>query len=132
MKQAFNSGFYATAATVIPVLYVALTLQGSTFEESLKRWRESVDLGVRTTRSSLTSKARVVGSLVITLLIGLLLIFGICAEFVTVLALYHRNAGHASETLVLIAISLLLVLVASVPVVRFGVTLYRLARFDYD
>ena len=131
MRHAFDSAYYATAATIIPVLYVALTLQGSTFEESLRRYRESVNSGVQSVRSDIRSRARVIGSLLITLLIGLILTFGIYAEFVTLLVLYRQAAGQASALLVMIAISLLLVLVAAVPIARFCVTFFGMARSDY-
>ena len=105
---------------------------GSTFEESLRRWRESVGLGLRTTRSTFKSTVNTIGSLAITLLIGLILILGIVAEFIAVPVLYDQRAGQASGLLILVAMSLLLVLVGSVPVVRFCVTVYRLARSDFD
>jgi hypothetical protein len=47
MKDSFNYNFYITAATVIPALYLALTLQSSTnfrdasFMGLVERWTES-------------------------------------------------------------------------------------------
>lgn len=35
----FNSDFYVTGATVIPVLYLALTLQGNSIRDLMTRWQ---------------------------------------------------------------------------------------------
>jgi hypothetical protein len=37
MNDAFHSDFYVTGATVIPVLFLALTLQGSTFDAVIQQ-----------------------------------------------------------------------------------------------
>jgi hypothetical protein len=36
----FNADFYITAATVIPLLYLALTLQGNSYDSMMRRARE--------------------------------------------------------------------------------------------
>jgi hypothetical protein len=41
MQKPFNADFYVTAATVIPVFYLALTLQGSTYRDLMTRWRKN-------------------------------------------------------------------------------------------
>jgi hypothetical protein len=46
MKDSFNADFYVTAATLIPVLYLALAVQGSTFDAVL-RWLYGVVVGRR-------------------------------------------------------------------------------------
>lgn len=38
---AFNTAFYATAATIIPVLFLAIAVQGRAFQEMLKARRLS-------------------------------------------------------------------------------------------
>jgi hypothetical protein len=131
MPHPFDSVYYATAATTIPILYVALTFQGSTFEDSLRRYSESADPGVQSVSPTIKSKIRVISFLLITLVIGMVLIFGIYAEFAAVLALYQQRAGQVSDLIIMIANSLLLVLVASVPVVRFSVTSHQIKWSDF-
>jgi hypothetical protein len=44
MKQPpFNSNFYFAVVTVIPILYLALTLQSPTFNQLIERWRQDLD-----------------------------------------------------------------------------------------
>ena len=52
MKDPFNADFYSVIATVIPVLYLAIAVQGSTFS-TLLNWLRA--LVIRTQGASLNS-----------------------------------------------------------------------------
>jgi hypothetical protein len=43
MTNSFNSSFFIVAATVIPVLYLALTLQGSMLDGFIKQLKQTLD-----------------------------------------------------------------------------------------
>lgn len=122
MKGSFNYNFYITAATVIPVLYLALTLQsstnfeGSSFTGLIKRWKrsEADDSGrwyLVQPRKFIIALIAVGGSLAI--------IWSMINEFYCFYALYEQKSHPLMNLLVLISIGCLLVVIIAGPFLVF-------------
>jgi hypothetical protein len=126
MSSSFNANFYVAAATVIPVLYLAITLQGSTFEALMQRLKKALPESqpVGSSKPSLKTVARPVLT-VLTMVIATVLIFGgIAAEFISFFALYQQKSSPRMDRDVLALIGGLLVVVIAGPVIRFLLTYF--------
>jgi hypothetical protein len=138
MKDSFNADFYATVATVIPVLYLAIAVQGSTFDATL-RWLYGVivtkerrlarfawlhriprNRGIRVARVSITMLAST-----IVLAMAILLIGSLIGEVIAILALYHRQSSPW-QVLCIISVVFLAAVIALVPFWRLAATFRRL------
>jgi hypothetical protein len=125
MKDTFNSNFYITAAAILPVLYLALTLQGSTFEGLMKQWI-NVSKNLPLPFEGIP-RARVVkfsAFVVMVTFATVIIIFGMAAEFLALLALYQQKVSAGVGQFILISMTGLLVVVIAVPFYRFVVTAY--------
>lgn len=144
MKDSFNADFYATAATVIPVLYLAIAVQGSTFDATL-RWLYGVvvrrggivarltvpggrfawlrkiprNLGIRITRIAITLLAST-----IVLFMAVALIGSLVGEAIAILALYHRQSS-SWQALCVISVIILAAVIALIPFWRLATTFLR-------
>jgi hypothetical protein len=110
-KDTFNSDFYVVAATIIPLLYLALTLQGQTYERLINRARKAVSRGV------------IIPMLLIPVfsLLSLgIVTAGILGEWLSIWALYERSASHKISQAVLVCLVVLLLAVATGPVLRWA------------
>jgi hypothetical protein len=113
--SAFPSDFYATAATVIPVLFLAFAVQGRTYETM-------VAAGIRYTRPYLTKKstfrsvaAAVVGAVLIALAAAIItLVFG--GEVVALNALSTGSNTRGGQNVVYSSVFVLLIGVIVPPV----------------
>jgi hypothetical protein len=105
----FNADFYVTAATVIPVLYLALTLQGSTFEKVMSKWRDSVQDESKDVRPI---QVFLPAYVLFCILASVIILGGLLGEFYAIMALYSRSA--ADHSTVVVAVSLLALLAAVV------------------
>jgi Tfp pilus assembly protein PilW len=114
--HSFSPDFYTTAATVIPVLYLALTLQGRTFHDLLTRWRDYN----READFKVLPQIRVVALAGASLVAGWVVILGIIGEYLALTALYNGHAGRAARQTILSAAAWLLVVVAAGPVYQFA------------
>jgi hypothetical protein len=112
----FNSTFYATAATVIPVLYLALTLQGSTHRDLMSRWRKTN----QESPMQLRSQIRVVALTVVAIAAGYVIIFGIIGEYSALQALSAERTGPNTRSNVYDSCIWLLIMVGVVPVLQFS------------
>jgi hypothetical protein len=136
MKPSFNADLYAVAATVIPVLFLALAVQGSTFDAML-RWLNGAvvrkegrlarlieshtrllwirriprRLGVRAVLFSVDLLAFAVVFALLIPLVGSLL-----GEVFAVLALYHRHSSSWQDLWILFSVIALASVIALVPV----------------
>lgn len=134
MKDSFNSDFYVTAATVIPVLYLALTLQGPTFERVLKRWRDHTPDNSKSFTGSLRWTIHSGGMGLAATFAAIFIFSGIAAEFFALLGLYQRKASQGMGALIFISIVFLLFMVAVGPIINFTAvyvgSLYKIIRDD--
>jgi hypothetical protein len=109
---AFNGLFYATTATIIPVLYLAIALQGSTYQDLLRAIKPAVRRQIENDRSSQ------VPALLALLAIPILIIgFGAFGETYSLIALYTRSANANLAPVVLEAAIFLILAAAAGPLV---------------
>ena len=141
----FNSTFYATAATIIPVLFVALAVQGRAYEALLRAGQFAIKarLGIRPIRiRPSTPGSQIRGLATASIAIGLLLViaFAIVAaggygELLAVYALYQGQDQATTRRAVLLATMFLIILVAAGPPLTylgrlFGMSLQRAANLS--
>lgn|SRR5487761_1135778 len=119
--ETFNADFYVTAATVIPVLYLALTLQGPTFKRLLERGQDESFkvLMLELNKGSgpwLQRQTEMWGRSFLS--VGFImanagiLVAGFLGEPIAIVALYHKSASHLSAQVVLGTMLALLAVVA--------------------
>lgn len=94
----FNADFYATAATVIPVLFLALMFPGAPVNRVLvatRRWRTKGEAKAMGRRANVGFF--LVGAAEQAVLI-LLVVFGSFGELCAIVALYNRHATTAEAS----------------------------------
>ncbi len=91
----FNANFFIVIATVIPVLYLALTLQGPTYERMMARWRSAVREGHRD--RSFRSEARTVTAAFLAIVGTAVILYSVLAEYLSLRALYSQTASVATQ-----------------------------------
>jgi hypothetical protein len=128
---AFNSTFYATAATIIPVLFLAIAVQGHMYENLMKAASDAIETGYRQARlwrrspSSVRTRQVIGPFLTPYLAIGVavvILIFGVSGEILALTSLYLQRPADGSPQSVLTAAAILTVATAAVPalaIIRF-------------
>jgi hypothetical protein len=124
---AFNADFYMTAATVIPVLFLAIAVQGSTYTDIL---RIAHDAGDRTGPYAPTSGSRreAIGATtayVAAARLGVfVLVYGVFGEILALISLAERHAlGQGfvfGSAVVLIIVAAMRPAVALVKAIGFG------------
>jgi hypothetical protein len=115
-KDTFNADFYITAATVIPILYLALTLQGQTFEQMIKRMVKGLPR-----RKGLTLWQFVLSRLFRSAFVtasSAIIFFAILGEWDAILALYNRSASPTTGSIVLGSLLILMIAVIAGPALR--------------
>lgn len=118
---AFNGLFYATVATIIPVLFLAVAVQGGMLADMLRAAGDAL------TRASESSDSIRPGMLAITLitaiaLVVLFLVYAVVAEIASLDALLRQGPDFMSPAAVLEAVIWLTIATAGPPAVA-------LARF---
>jgi hypothetical protein len=119
--EIFNTDFYVTGATVIPVLYLALAIQGDVYvrvatlfhkiwKKGTSRWQNAL--------GGILYFALFIAGLAIVAYAGL-------GEILAILALYHRSASSWMALSVLISVILLLVAVLAWPAVNIVIVFLR-------
>lgn len=128
MNDSFNSDFYVTAATVIPVLYLALTLQGSTLESLLERWLKlSIkEPGKKWDALSYLKFYLFTGAAISS---GFAIFLSIFAEFISLKALYYKKSTPQDAQFVFTGATCLLILIAAIPFLKFLVVYFKTALF---
>ena len=125
----FNVNFFIVVATVIPVLYLALTLQGPTYERMMARWRSAVREGHRD--RSFRSEARTVTAAFLAIVGTAIILYSVLAEYLSLRALYSQTASVATQGTVLQAAVALLVMTVAGPVYAFVVAYVGTLVDDY-
>jgi len=142
----FNADFFVTAATVIPVLYLALAVQGSTFD-AMSKWLYGIIvrrggrvarfieshprfLWLRRIPKGFGVKAAKVFSVapafLLVFTLALSLIGSLIGEFIAFLALYQRKASPWQANYVLISLIVLASVIALVTSGRLVATFLKL------
>jgi hypothetical protein len=117
---AFNTAFYATAATVIPVLFLAIAVQGRALETvSRAAIRAAHDYQrARRSRARLKAVTAHFRALLTVAIASLIVIDGVAGEMNAVVALQNRKGG--TETFVATAVVVLTFAAAATPAVTFA------------
>jgi hypothetical protein len=130
---AFNSTFYATAATIIPVLFLAIAAQGPFFEELLaltlantRRIRQDPQLR----ESALRTFAAVDIAGAPLRIAALILIYGAVAEILALTALYQQHASAFTGAYVLTGTIFLSIMAVFRPAMTLVRTMIQVARED--
>ena len=122
MRSDFNTDFYVAAATVIPVLYLALGVQGSMLTWVITRLNRSLQVMSRqrpdTPLRQLGLVGRVAVSYVLMVVALLILAAGVVGESAAILALYHQKGGPTTGRFVAASLIALLALTAVSPMWR--------------
>ena len=128
---ASSIAFYATAATVIPVLFIALAVQGTAYQTVLKTLdaadRRQTAVGLRSRRAAVFGLSYL---LLAAIALGFLAILAL-ATYAEVLAIYALYQGHASNSTalgVLTGVIVLVIATAAAPVLAFLGTLAGMTR----
>jgi hypothetical protein len=119
MEAAFNHDFYTTSATVIPVLYLALSVQG-TLVGNLLTHLESAIHTMRTTVPDTLPKqwALIIAqytALIVYSAASLIVVGAAGGEILAIIALDHRSDNTMLRNLVLAAVIGLVVILAADP-----------------
>lgn len=119
---AFNGLFYATVATVIPLLFLALAVQGNAYETLLRAWRFSFRLllgGLTGGPSDLWLAVAVFAFDGLLILLGFAIVAaGGYGELLAVYALYQAHDQATTRYIVLIATMFLIIFVVAGPLLR--------------
>jgi len=119
---AFNGLFYATAATVIPVLFLAIAVQGNAYETLLRAWQITfrLVLGAAFRGISLGFFVSALAFYGLLILLGFAIVAtGGYGELFAVYALYQRHDQASTRQTVLLATMFLIILVVAGPLLRY-------------
>jgi hypothetical protein len=120
VQQRLNTDFYVAAATVIPVLYVALTVQGTMVSGLLDRINHTLDKVGKLSSDSRNRQLRLLAAVILAqgaiVLIGIILLAGVPGEMIALLALLRNSDTVLMRNAVLCSIAVLLVVTALGPV----------------
>jgi hypothetical protein len=119
--------FYAAAATIIPVLFLALAVQGTLYQNILKAAdaaNQRFLANIRRPRSGVAALALIL----ITSLFAAILLFAAVAERSAIVALYQGDATAATGNLVVTSTSALIGITAIVPAIAYLGTVIRMLR----
>jgi hypothetical protein len=134
----FNTDFYVTAATVIPVLFLALAVQGPALQNLLDgaraaemRFYERVWKGDYRSSWGLSATTVIVlyGGHIIA---GLILLLGVTGEITAIIALYVRHPVENGVTGTILTMAFLVVAVAVSPTVALWNSLSSLRKINAD
>jgi hypothetical protein len=123
----FNANFYVVTATVIPIFYLALTLQGTTFEKMMTYW------GFSSKTPPLTFRSLVRRNIITYSSIGFVIfifVFGVYGEYLALHALYSQDSSPGTEQVVLFNATVLLVITAAGPFIRFVTSIVANTRAE--
>jgi hypothetical protein len=117
---AFNGLFYATAATIIPVLFLAIAVQGRTYENLVKTLRAPSPRWTWTFTGPWRQQlpAVIVALATMTIVVAIL-VFGAVSEILAVYALYQQQALARIGQGVLNAVIFLVIATAAGPALAF-------------
>lgn len=124
VAKTFNADFYVTCATVIPVLFLGMVVQGGSYAEMLSSALETAQK--HPGRILYTAAPQLLPSVAY-----LALLSGLLGEFFAILALFQRSANPTVADLVLFMTVFLMVVAAAGPTQRLAnvmITIEGLAR----
>lgn len=112
MKEPFNANFYITAATLLPVLYIAIVLQGSTYAILIKRaideWLKNLAI-----------------YWIVRIAAYVILSSWVIGEVLSVYALYEQSDSAGVRKLVLAAVVILILTASAGPAKAYFTHLHK-------
>lgn len=115
----FNDGFYVAAATVIPVLYLALTIQGPMLPGLLTRLHKALETMRRPQPGVPVRPWKLLAALIVAYatmsIAAAILVLGVLGELGALRALAQRHDSAASQSVTLWSVVFLLLLTAAGP-----------------
>jgi hypothetical protein len=114
-QDTFNSNLYVVAATIIPLFYLALTLQGHTVEILTSRLVKEIRREDKSLWHFLWSALIGAGALSGGLAI---LVAGVTGEWLAILAVYNESASTTNGSIVLLCLLVMLIAVVTGPLLR--------------
>jgi hypothetical protein len=113
----FNGLFYATAATIIPVLFLAIAVQGRTYENLIKTFSDAFRDWTTPSRWIPRLPA---GAIAFTAsMAGLMLLYSAGSEIAAIYALYHQQATRSTAQFILIAATFMIIMTAAGPTLTY-------------
>jgi hypothetical protein len=106
--------FYATAATVIPVLFLALAVQGRGYENLMKTFNAMDQRSNRDIPRGQTAAAAAV-AVALVAIAPVILVLAVLSEILAVYALYQQQAVSTTSQTVLIGVIVLVIATAASP-----------------
>ena len=116
LKSTFNSDFYVVVATIIPVLYLALTLQGSSLDV-MSGWLGKFSL--ENFDKSRRAEGRYWAAFLVITAAVIMIIDSLLAEISAIDALYNQQSSPSNADFILESVTILIVVVIVVTVTRF-------------
>jgi len=110
--------FFATAATIIPVLFLAIAVQGRAFEDLIK----AMDVLVRHTEDSVPWYARgahKTAHVALSIAAAGILVYGVGSEIVAIYTLYQQKDEHGAGQAVLDGVIVMIIATAAGPALNF-------------
>jgi hypothetical protein len=118
---AFNTAFYSTVATIIPVLFLAIAIQGRTYEDLTKAYATA---NRKLWHAPSGSWRRRFASATILITTGLIsagiVALGAIGEIRAIFALYQQHADRGTQQVVFVTVTFLIVVVAGAPLLATG------------
>lgn len=108
----FNANFYITAAALIPLLYITLSLQGSTFNSLVTHWLKARDELLKTDLTGWPFLRSWIKSTALSTVASAIWYAGIIGEAFAVWALYEQSSNAFIGPFVLLSIFALLSVLA--------------------
>lgn len=126
---AFNGLFYATAATLIPVLFLALAVQGGMYEYLLRRADNATSYQQKTIGAPFIQQlaggaAGIAGGMAQAIAYAIL-VFGVGGEITAIRALSIQKAGSQGHAFVYLAAIILTVAIAVNPGLALLASIWR-------
>jgi hypothetical protein len=116
VDKSFNADFYVTCATVIPVLFLAVAVQGRAFDSALRAYAQAEAEAAAPARGRWTQQLRTgIVSDLSALASGGSVMAGGFGEALALFALYSRSDVWLARLTVLLLTLLLVVVVAAGP-----------------
>lgn len=118
MNRAFNENFYIVTATINPIFFLALTLQGSFYGRLMERVNNAVKALVKAGKEKNTTWKTVVLAYIGIGVAGFamaILIAGFGGEFLALHALYNQSGSNHIQALVFWSTAGMIFITAAIP-----------------
>lgn len=115
----FNSNFYFAAATIIPILFLAIAVQGRGYQNLLTILTPLNQQLDRDDSPWYKHVAAIAAVLVVGAIAFLILAYGVLGEIESVIALYRQKTGYNTGSIVLTGVIILIIATATGPTLMF-------------